>query len=219
MEKNETLYWTIGGVGIALLALWALNSKGSSTTSGGGGISASALTSEVNNVNNNAAAVAMNETNAQAAYATHASTNAVTVFDTLTNTAAQDLATIEGAQTQRLASNNAMQSSEYAAQQNALTAEAALTASESMSASQNAAAIKIAQTNANAAQQVAQINKPTWWQSLLGAAGSILSAFHFNLGGAPETQGSSTGAIDAGNAYASVLAVPVAPAYTPPVLP
>lgn len=131
--KNETLYWTIGGVAIALLALFAYsqsNGGGSSSSSSsgtpataGGGISASALTSEVNAANANAASVEQTLLNDEAQYVTTSTAAQGGAFQSLVSAANSELGTIEGAQTARYAAGVNAAEQEYSANENALTAQ------------------------------------------------------------------------------------------------
>lgn len=183
--KNETLWWTIGGVAIALLALFAMtrNSGGSSSsggTSSGGGISANALVSEVNTVNQTAAAVEADRINAMTTYAVHGSDNQVSVFADLVNAAENQFATVEGAQTSRYVSDNATKLGEYTASENALTAQAALAEEQSVSLAQTKAYENIAHFTSDNAVTVARIQHGSsfgnFMQSLLGAASSFFGS-------------------------------------------
>lgn len=77
-DSHETLYWTVGGVAIGLIALIAFSSKGSGsgeTVSSTPAISASDLTSQVNTVNTNSAQVEQTFLNDRTALAIAQNTN------------------------------------------------------------------------------------------------------------------------------------------------
>lgn len=182
--KNETLWWTIGGVAIALLALFAMtrNSGGGGSTSshGGGGISANALVSEVNTANQAAAHVEADRINALTTYAVHSSDNQVSVFSDLVHAAENQFATVEGNQTARYVSDNATKLGEYTANENALTAQAALHEQETVQLAQTKAYENIAHFTSDNAVTMERIQHGSsfgnFMQSLLGAASSFFGS-------------------------------------------
>jgi hypothetical protein len=123
-KANPTLYWTIGGVALALLALFAFSKQSggsaSQSTTETPGVDSSALVSEVNNVNSNAAQVEETLLAAEAGYATTVSNNASQNFADENNTATSELATVENAATSRLANQEGYAAAESENRTNAL---------------------------------------------------------------------------------------------------
>ena len=204
--NKDALYWTIGGVAIALLALYAMSRGGSASqsTSSAPAVNGSALVSEVNNVNSNAAAVEEALLQTQGAYAITDSTNRAASFQNLADMSASELATVQNAATSRYADQLGMAQSEYDAMQNTLSSEFLATQATAQNANSNAAQITENAASAAAAtaqaqlaaaemkrqtdaqvhiadQQSHQQQQSSLWGSILGAAGSI---FHFSPGGA-----------------------------------
>lgn len=180
VEANrETLYWTIGGVALALLALYAISrsSSGSAasttTTTGGGGVNASALTSQVNTVNADAAKVEETLLNDVTSYATYSTGARSSAFAQQLNSADTQLAAIEAAGTSRYATSIAGAASEYAAGLNALTAEQAQ--------AQATQRTNIQTSNAVTAERVQAGAQKT--SSIFGFLSSIASAFTGGIGG------------------------------------
>lgn len=179
--KNETLYWTIGGVGLALLALFAMSRGGSTTTSsGGGGVDAASLTSMTNVVNTSAAAVEEARIGALRDYAIHSSSDQVSAYTVAENTAANELQTVENARTTRMANDENFRLGELTANLNHLDTQAGIQGGVTIAGIQGATAaqqaddqLKAAQAQAQAQVDTAKANKPTWFQSLMGAVGSI----------------------------------------------
>lgn len=179
--KNETLYWTIGGVGLALLALFAMNRGGSTTTSsGGGGIDATALTSMTNTVNTSAAAVEEARIAALSDYAVHSSSDQVSAFTVAENTAANELQTVESAKTTRMANDQNFQLGELNSNNNVLTVQAGIQGATTIAGIQGATAatqaadnLAAAQAAANAQVEATKAAQPSWFASLMGAVGSV----------------------------------------------
>lgn len=184
--KNETLYWTIGGVALALLALLAMsrsNGGGSSapaSTGGGGGVNASALVSEVNAANANATSVENNLLASETQYVLHSTDAQAGAFQSLVSGAQHELDTIEGAQTARYAAGVNAGAQEYAEQTNALTTQFVTTQNNALALQEAKIGENVAHfesDNAVTAERIAKGSSfSNFMQSLVGAASNFFSS-------------------------------------------
>lgn len=147
LTKNPTLMWTMGGVGVGLLALLAY-SKGNTTqtsevTATTPAINPGTLASEAIAFNNNAASVENTLIGSEVAYATSRSHDETQTTQAYLNHADNQLAILTGAATTKYVTDSNNMANEYAAMENALSSET------------------IAQTNATAATNIAQIGGTT----------------------------------------------------------
>lgn len=183
--KNETLYWTIGGVAIALLALLAMSrSSGGAATApagaGGGGINASSLVSEVNAANTNATSVENNLLSSETQYVLHSTDAQAGAFQSLVSGAQHELDAIEGAQTARYAAGVNASAQEYADQTNALTTQFVTTQNNSLALQEAQIGANVAHFESDNAVTMERIAKGSsfsnFMQSLVGAASNFFSS-------------------------------------------
>lgn len=181
--KNETLYWTIGGVAIALLALLAMSrSSGGAATApaAAGGINASALVSEVNAANTNATSVENNLLSSETQYVLHSTDAQAGAFQSLVSGAQHELDAIEGAQTARYAAGVNASAQEYADQTNALTTQFVTTQNNSLALQEAQIGANVAHFESDNAVTMERIAKGSsfsnFMQSLVGAASNFFSS-------------------------------------------
>lgn len=181
--KSETLYWTIGGVAIALLALLAMSrSSGGAATApaAAGGINASALVSEVNAANTNATSVENNLLSSETQYVLHSTDAQAGAFQSLVSGAQHELDAIEGAQTARYAAGVNASAQEYADQTNALTTQFVTTQNNSLALQEAQIGANVAHFESDNAVTMERIAKGSsfsnFMQSLVGAASNFFSS-------------------------------------------
>ncbi len=221
--SKETLYWTIGGVVLALLALYAATRNSAAGASSGGSsdsgaiVPASTLAAQVSTVNTNAAQVEETLLNDETQFAINSSNVKGAAFQTISNNATAQLQSIEQAATSRLNANDALAGAEFTANQNTLLGEFEATQQTSQNANNNQTALGLAGIQENIAHfesdnatTIARIQHGSsfgnFLNALVGSAGSIfsgLSGLGLKIGGG----GGSSSAAPA------LSAPPPAPSY------
>jgi hypothetical protein len=205
--NKDTLYWTVGGVAIALLALYAVSQKGAGTTSRTStvtpSVSASNLTSQVNAYNADAAAVTETLLNDSTQYSdTQLSTNAALVANKENNATAvlqandqmsmtkfadsleADVAELD-AKDNLLASEANDTANEYASKLQSQYAENALSTQRQEFTSGTIAEEQLATMADSTAQNIAatqsnaveQASSNSMWGNIFGGIGSALAGF------------------------------------------